>query len=584
MANYAITITSKVTQAFSTKHSGEDHVAANGTNIASPVTGTVFRKGTGTMDGSTNIGYNYGNWIVLKDAAGYFHFFAHLYSNTVLSVGSSVSVGQVFAKAGQTGKVTGPHIHWSVYRILWNRSTLVSPTAYINQRIAEEAAAKPTPTQRQVKSVEALRRQEPSSKSAHLQPDLAAGEVGNFNGWITGESVSGNSVWFRGVSGDWFWSGGFTDLGTHDLANLNPVVINTKRTVGTAATNRRAAPNTSSPSISPSLQSGATIEVKGFAKSQKVSGIDIWFKNAEDDNWSWAGGFTSQDTSGLADLSDEIVIVEPIKITTFGIDVSSYQKTIDFTKAKAEGVAFVIVKQGGLNVSPAYTSVDYNNLVIGAKAAGLKVGHYWIVGAGMTPVAQAEFFVKNLYAFDVKNDVLALDNEKLDGNGTKWSDAQVASFFTRVMELTGIPASRLWHYANATDYRAGKWTETEKLGVKVWWAAYGSDPMTRVPDSEPVLNGVVKDWWVHQFSSKQPVAGLTVDGNWSKKTVAELFATGTVTPVQAPEKPDYTEIIAALTGLKESLTTLSTHTVEAVSKMNTAIINVIATLDDLDKE
>ena len=37
---------------------------------------------------------------------------------------------------------------------------------------------------------------------------------------------------------------------------------------------------------------------------------------------------------------------------TFGIDIASPQQDIDLGKAKAEGVEFVVVKMGGLNVTP----------------------------------------------------------------------------------------------------------------------------------------------------------------------------------------------------------------------------------------
>ena len=40
---------------------------------------------------------------------------------------------------------------------------------------------------------------------------LAPGVVGNFDGWTHGEKVDGNDVWFRGISGNWFWSGGFKE-------------------------------------------------------------------------------------------------------------------------------------------------------------------------------------------------------------------------------------------------------------------------------------------------------------------------------------------------------------------------------------
>ena len=66
------------------------------------------------------------------------------------------------------------------------------------------------------------RRAQPTTQSESLDNPLGAGDVGNFNGWINGESVDGNSVWFRGISGNWFWSGGFVEgANTAGLENLN---------------------------------------------------------------------------------------------------------------------------------------------------------------------------------------------------------------------------------------------------------------------------------------------------------------------------------------------------------------------------
>lgn len=68
------------------------------------------------------------------------------------------------------------------------------------------------------------RRAEPTSQSALLEPMLQKGDIGNFDGWIYGEDPygNGNNIWFRGISGNWFYSGTFQDPGIHDLADLNP--------------------------------------------------------------------------------------------------------------------------------------------------------------------------------------------------------------------------------------------------------------------------------------------------------------------------------------------------------------------------
>ena len=68
-----------------------------------------------------------------------------------------------------------------------------------------------------------FRRAEPNTWSEHLQPDLEAGEVGNFNGWIHGEDRGGNDIWFQGVSGNWFWSGAFENPSPDGINDLNPV-------------------------------------------------------------------------------------------------------------------------------------------------------------------------------------------------------------------------------------------------------------------------------------------------------------------------------------------------------------------------
>lgn len=222
-------------------------------------------------------------------------------------------------------------------------------------------------------------------------------------------------------------------------------------------------------------------------------------------------------------------------MSTFGIDVSSAQTGINFALAKAEGVQFVIVKAGGLNIRPMYAAPSYPTLLDNARAAGLKVGHYWMIGAGQSPTAQAAFFVAHLHHFDLRNDVLALDNEHIDGNGTNFNDAQVAEFFAEVRKLTGIPASRCWHYANSNDYHHGvPWSRTEAMGIKVWWASYGANSTSRTPTSAPTISGVVKAWTVHQFSSRQVIAGHTVDGNISPLPLASLFATNMPIPKPTP--------------------------------------------------
>jgi hypothetical protein len=132
-----------------------------------------------------------------------------------------------------------------------------------------------------------------------------AGEVGNFDGWIRGENVNGIDIWFRGISGNWFWGGGFTSQSVDGLTNLNPTspaLSGNQRRAGALAINRRSAPNTGASKVDPMIDPGTVVTMAGWIKGEAVEGIDTWFKST-DGTWSWAGAFTSADTANLTNLA-----------------------------------------------------------------------------------------------------------------------------------------------------------------------------------------------------------------------------------------------------------------------------------------
>lgn len=98
-------------------------------------------------------------------------------------------------------------------------------STYVADGATPAAAPADTANQRTAGADGAHRRAEPNTTSENLQPDLEAGAVGNFVGWIHGEDVSGNDVWYQGVSGNWFWSGAFTDSSTNGIADGNPAPV-----------------------------------------------------------------------------------------------------------------------------------------------------------------------------------------------------------------------------------------------------------------------------------------------------------------------------------------------------------------------
>lgn len=88
---------------------------SNGVDFGAPVGTAVKASMTGEVILAKSIGYNggYGLYIVVKHANGTQTLYAHL-SRVDVSVGDTVSVGEVIAKSGNTGRSTGPHLHFEV--------------------------------------------------------------------------------------------------------------------------------------------------------------------------------------------------------------------------------------------------------------------------------------------------------------------------------------------------------------------------------------------------------------------------------------------------------------------------------------
>jgi murein DD-endopeptidase MepM/ murein hydrolase activator NlpD len=97
-----------------------------GIDIAVP-TGTPIRAAQGGMVVFAGYHGAYGKAIKLDHEDGYSTLYAHN-SRNLVHVGQSVKVGQVIGRSGNTGRSTGPHVHFEVHKDGWP----VDPLDYLH--------------------------------------------------------------------------------------------------------------------------------------------------------------------------------------------------------------------------------------------------------------------------------------------------------------------------------------------------------------------------------------------------------------------------------------------------------------------
>src|SRR5690606_36048566 len=97
-----------------------------GLDIAVPFGSDVIATAAGTVIFSGQKG-GYGNCVIVSHGNGLATLYAHL-SQLVAKVNDNVKVGQVIAKSGNSGRSTGPHLHYEVHK----NNTPVNPKLFMN--------------------------------------------------------------------------------------------------------------------------------------------------------------------------------------------------------------------------------------------------------------------------------------------------------------------------------------------------------------------------------------------------------------------------------------------------------------------
>lgn len=99
-------------------HRGVDIAVETGTKVKAAFSGTV-----------ADFGYNksYGNYIIIKHSDNFSTLYAHC-KKTIKSKGERINKGDVIAYSGNTGRTTGPHLHFEI-RI---NGSAVDPLTYLS--------------------------------------------------------------------------------------------------------------------------------------------------------------------------------------------------------------------------------------------------------------------------------------------------------------------------------------------------------------------------------------------------------------------------------------------------------------------
>ena len=114
----------RVIGAFGAKINGQQN---DGINLSVPEGTSVKAAEDGVVAYSGNELKGYGNLVLVRHASGFVTAYAHA-SEVMVKRGDHVKRGQIIAKAGQTGGVTSPQLHFEIRK----GSTPVDPTQYLN--------------------------------------------------------------------------------------------------------------------------------------------------------------------------------------------------------------------------------------------------------------------------------------------------------------------------------------------------------------------------------------------------------------------------------------------------------------------
>lgn len=183
-----------------------------------------------------------------------------------------------------------------------------------------------------------------------------------------------------------------------------------------------------------------------------------------------------------------------------GIDVSHWQREVNWQAVKAAGNVFAWAKASGSRDTPNFVDPQYRRNRDEMRRLGIHDGayHFWLGGKGVGGAGQAQHFYKCAGPVVTGSLLPALDIED-PPNGT-------------LVITRGDLHALIWEAANLFQvlpiiyigeelFRRFAWLAEELQGFSLWIAKWSPFPPTRAHEA-----------W--QWTKKKPVAGVgLVDGN-----------------------------------------------------------------------
>lgn len=261
-----------------------------------------------------------------------------------------------------------------------------------------------------------------------VQP-FAGDLILTFKGFVHGENIDGNDIWFVGQSsGNYFHSSAFTDQSTSGLPDLTPApapapatqpVLGYQRVTGANGVILRTAAH-STADVVKTFDPDLILDFKGYVHGEDpYGGNDIWFVGKYSDTYVWSGNFTDSGTHDLPNLTP--AEAPPV--------VDKYDFDLDFTElTREDGVVIKVEKMPAAigNFQKGNPTAKHENAVIhqfgtpgvdtigstGNQFAkpGTQVSAYWSV-SGRTVRQHVALRDRAYHASTVGNDYIGIETD-----------------------------------------------------------------------------------------------------------------------------------------------------------------------------